>query len=245
MSIITVTIPSPGGTATMADSTALAIAAQTTTNGILMEKLLGSGAIELSKGGLVAQAARTAGNTQALADKMDTLIGKFNEVTTAVSKINKGQEDILTALANAHLTAVETKVIQTMSFAAQVDNNKFQQKATNAALKEAGKPEIKVEPDELVAETLKMVQTVGTINTQVSATSLVLDTVTSYLSKGLTLAQSWVAQSAFGKFVTDYYAIAKIQVQLLWADEKTAIVLKKQQLDIENSRLSPLTTKAG
>jgi len=239
VTVVTSVLPIGGtGTYTITDTTGAAIALQT----LELEKLFGpAGVTGANAGGLTSQAAATAVNTLALNNKIDTLIGKFNEVTTAIGNINKGQEDILTALANAHLTAVKTQVIQTMSFAAQVDHNKFQQKATNSALRDAGKPEIKVEPEELKADTLKMVQTVSTINAQVSATSLVIDTVTSYVSQGLTIAQGWIAQSEFGKFVKNYFQRAKIQVQLLWADEKTALALKTKQTALINARLSPAT----
>lgn len=243
MAIVTVTtvLPIGGtGTYTIVDTTAAAIAAQT----LALEKLFGPlGVTGVNAGGLTSQAARTANNTRDLLDRMDTLTGKFNEITSAIAKLNKGQDQMLEAMAAAHLLATDTKVIQTMTFAATVDNNKFQQKATNAALREAGKPEIKVEPEDLKAETLKMVETVSTINAQVSATSLVLDTISSYASKGLTLAQGWIAQSEVGKFFKDYFAVAKIQVQLLWAEEKLAIELRAKQKDIIDARLSPTTAK--
>ena len=56
---------------------------------------------------------------------------------------------------------------------------------------------------------------------------------------GLTISQEWIAQTAFAQFILSYYSQAKVQAQLLYADAKTAEVLKKQLNDIVAKRTNP------
>jgi hypothetical protein len=210
------------GTFTITDTTAAAIGFQTTE----LEKLFGSAAV--SAGGLTSIVSGQAKSIKDINDKLSTLIGKFSSLETAVVNINKGQADILTALANMHYVAIETKTIQTMAFIDQAENNQFQQKATNQALVDAGKPPIVVEPAEFEASTKKSVVAIGTLNAQVAGTNIVQDYVTGALTKGIAISQNWIAQTAVGKFVTDYYAIGKLKTQLIFADETAKLKIQDE-----------------
>jgi hypothetical protein len=237
MAIVTVTtvLPIGGtGTYTIVDTTAAAIGAQT----LALEGLFGPTAAATP--GLTQIVSGQAKSIELMNEKLSKIADKFEDLSTAISSVNKGQADILTAMANMHYVAIETKTIQTLSLIAQVDNNKFQQLATNQALADAGKPPIKVEPADLEGETLKMVKTVGTLNSQVAATNIVQEYVVAGITKGFAISQQWIAQTAFGKFVTDYYAIGKLQTQLLYADEKTARKIRDEINAIYQRRANPL-----
>jgi len=237
MAIVTVTtvLPIGGtGTYTIVDTTAAAIAAQT----LALEGLFGPTAAATP--GLTQIVSGQAKSIELMNEKLSKIADKFESLETAISSINKGQADMLTALANIHYVSIETKTIQTMAFIDQANNNQFQQKATNQALMEAGKPPIVVEPEEFEASTKKSVVAIGTINAQVAGTNIVQEYVTGALTKGFAISQQWIAQTAFGKFVTDYYAIGKLQTQLLYADEKTARKIKDEINAIYQRRANPL-----
>jgi hypothetical protein len=235
VTVVTSVLPIGGtGTYTITDTTGAAILAQT---GVL-EKLFGTTAAATP--GLTQIVSGQAKSIADINEKLSTIADKFESLETAISSINKGQADMLTALANIHYVAIETKTIQTLAFIDQADNNQFQQKATNQALTDAGKPPIKVEPAELEASTKKTILAVGTINSQVAATNIVQEYVVAGITKGFAISQQWIAQTAFGKFVTDYYAVGKLQAQLLYADEKAARKIRDQFNAIYQRRANPL-----
>jgi uncharacterized coiled-coil protein SlyX len=236
MSIIVVDAVLPiGGTGvfTITDTTAAAIALQTGA----LEKLFGTTAS--LTGGLTGIVSGQAKSIENMDKKLSTLVDKFSSLETAVVNINKGQADILTALANMQFVLIETKTIQTMAFIDQADNNQFQQKATNQALVDAGKPPIKVEPAEFEASTKKTIVAIGTINSQVAATNIIQEYVTGALTKGFAISQQWIAQTAFGKFVTDYYAVGKLKTQLIYADEKAKLKIQDEINAIYQRRTNP------
>jgi hypothetical protein len=234
VTVIQTVLPIGGtGTYTITDTTAAAIELQTLALGSLF------GPTAAATPGLTQIVSGQAESIKLINEKMSTLADKLEQLSTAVGGVNKSQADVLTALANMQFTLIETKTIQTMAFADQSYNNKFQQNATNQALADAGKPAIEVKPEEVAAATKRSIVTVGTINGQVAATNIVQEYVISAVTKGYAISQQWIAQTAFGKFVQDYYAVAKIQTQLLYADEKTARELKDQLNVIRARRTNP------
>jgi hypothetical protein len=244
--LVTATVP-PGGTV-LIDDTADVAAITALTSGIalqtaMIEKQFGTLWPTASPGGLSAQAAITASNTGVMLSKFDDLKTQLEALTTAVGSVSNQQERVLTALANIQWNMTKSNTIQAMAYSDQVRNNKFQQKATNQALADAGKDPIVVKEDEFITAAKQSLTDTASVNAQVAATSVVQDFVTESLTKGIEISQQWILQSAFGKWIASYYAEAKIQTQLLYADEKTKRVLETQLASLKAARLSPATAK--
>lgn len=231
---ISVVLPIGGtGTYTITDTTAVSIDLLTAE----LEKLFGT--TGATTPGLTQIVSGQAKSIELINEKLSKIADKFEGLSTAISGINKSQADVLTALANMHFVLIETKTVQTMSYVDQARNNKFQQNATNQALIDAGKPPIEVKQEEFLASTKQSLTDVGALNAQVAATNIIQEYVVSGITKGYAISQQWIAQTAFGKFVQDYFAIAKIQTQLLYADEKTARELNDQLNVIRQRRTNP------
>ena len=231
---IPVVLPIGGtGTYTITDTTAVSIDLLT----LELEKLFGT--TSATTPGLTQIVSGQAKSIELINEKLSKIADKFEGLSTAISGINKSQADVLTALANMHFVLIETKTVQTMSYVDQARNNKFQQNATNQALIDAGKPPIEVKQEEFLASTKQSLTDVGALNAQVAATNIIQEYVVSGITKGYAISQQWIAQTAFGKFVQDYFAIAKIQTQLLYADEKTARELNDQLNVIRQRRTNP------
>ena len=172
MSIITVTIPFPGGTATMADSTAQAIIAQTTTlSGLLGKQIL---FMEQNVG---LAAIKTPGT---FLSQLNVVADSLNDTTIILSEILEGQKELIAQLGGLQtsLNAVQGQIAsgvttQQMSVADQIKSNKFQQLNTNAALTRAELPPVEVKPDDMVTSIRTTVEDVGAIKIQATAAQLV------------------------------------------------------------------------
>ena len=238
--VVTATITG-GGTVLVDDSGAVtAIGLMTTAiaaNTAALEQLFGPTAAATP--GLTAIVSGQAEHIRDISKGIGDLASKFEDLSTAINGVSKGNKDILTALANIQFTLLETKTIQTLAYADQSRNNQFQQKATNQALVDAGKPPIEVKQEEFVAATKQSLVDVGYLNAQVAATNIIQEYVVAGITKGYAISLEWIAQTSFGTFVQDYFAIAKIQTQLLYADDKTARALREQLAVIRARRTNP------
>jgi hypothetical protein len=242
---VTTVLPIGGtGTYTIVDTTAAAIEAQTIANGLMFEKYFGTTATKASASGLTAQAANTATNTKAMLKKFDNLTDKFEQLQGSVGSVSKGSGDVLTALANIQFTLLETKTIQTLAYADQMRNNKFQQKATNQALVDAGKPPIKVEPEEITASAKQALDDVASINAQVALVNIVQKYAIAGITEGYKISTQWIAQSSFGQWIEKYYKEAKLTVKGLFADEKIKRETETKVIESINTINSPVTPTA-
>jgi len=249
--VVTATFTGAGTVIVDDSALAILIAANTTAQGALaaafaleLEKQFGATALIPGAGaGLTQIVSGQASSIAAIDKKLSDTLTKIEDLIVALGRSNKATEDQLLAMAVEHYTQLEMKTLAVMAYADQVNNNKFQQLATNAALKDAGKDPIEVKPDDFEKQIQDNVVAVGTVNAQVGATNLVQEYVVAGITKGFLISQQWIAQTGFGKWVADYYAVGKIQAQLLYADDKAARVLR-DQLNIIEQRLKNPTTSA-
>lgn len=160
-------------------------------------------------------------------------------LTVAVGKISNSLDILTKAAGTMAYTSIQSLNTQQLAYADQVKNNKFNQKTTNAALERANLPPTEVQPEEFKKEVADRVVDLGTIKAQNAAVDVIQSTVTEYTKAGFEMATKWVAESAFGKWVQDYYAEAKVQVQLLYADEKTKAKLEEQLRKMKEAKKMP------
>lgn len=203
-----------------------AITAQTTANQAnlvlllaSLEKQFGPAATKIP-GTIPAILAGQLGTSSDILKSINAQTEAIEKLTLAMGKVASSVESITTAAANIQYTANQQLVTTQLAVADQLNNNKFQQLTTNAALERAELPPTEVKPDELKVSVTNAVSNVGVVQAQVAATSYITDSLSKGATEGLRISQEWVAQSAFGKFISSYYAEAKVQGQLLFAEEK-------------------------
>jgi hypothetical protein len=156
----------------------------------------------------------------------------IDNLSLAVGKVAASVESITTAAANIQYTMAQQLTTQQLAVSNQVKNNKFQQLTTNAALVRAELPPTEVKPDDMKTAVVNGFQDISLIKAQTIVTSYVSDTITNGTTEGLKIGQAWVAQTAFGKFLTSYTTEAKLSAQIIFADEKTKakLVLARDQI---------------
>jgi hypothetical protein len=186
MSIITVTIPFPGGTATMADSTALAIAAQTLAN----EKLWGVAGLAIP-GSPIAVMQVQAQSLNDMASMMASMMEQQKEMTEAISSIR-------TSLAGVSSHMAEGVTTQQVALTEQIKNNKFTQQTTNEALERADLPPTKVLPADLVESSTSLVKDVSMVKGQIYVAGLVEDSISKATTWTTTVVSNYISESFIG-----------------------------------------------
>jgi hypothetical protein len=186
MSIITVTIPFPGGTATMADSTALAIAAQTLAN----EKLWGTLGLAIP-GSPIAIMQVQAQSLNDIATLLASMMDQQKEMTASIDSIRTSLAGV-----SSHMAAGVTT--QQVALTEQIKNNKFTQQTTNAALERADLPPTKVLPADLVDSTTEIVKDVSMVKGQMYVAGLVEDSISKATTWTTTIVSDYVSETFIG-----------------------------------------------
>jgi hypothetical protein len=242
MPLVTATF-STGGSVVITDTVEVTAISTLSTaisaNTAMIEKQFGSAAATVSPGGITSIASDSADSLFAIYGAIVKQNDILRDINTTLGKLANQMETSTTGMANVQYGLTKMSTIQAMAFADQTRNNKFQQKATNAALVDAGKEPIVVKPDEFTVAAKQTLTDIGSVNLQVKGANLLEEYLTEGITKGLTISQQWIAESAFGQFITSYYAEAKIQAQLLYADDKTKEALEKSLKEIRRKRLNP------
>lgn len=207
--------------------------------------LLGTTASKTYPGGLTAVAAAQEVQLKEINVAITKQTEAMEKLITAVNKIANSIDTSTTGMANIQHTLTKQVTTQQMVAADTIKNNKFTQATTNAALVDAGKPPTVVKPDDMKASVLSAVQDISLINAQSQGAALIETAVTESVTQGFKISTEWLAQTAFGKWVTDNYAIAKLQTKILFADEKTERELRKQLADIKSATLNPAGAGGG
>lgn len=189
MSIITVTIPFPGGTATMTDSTAAAIVLQTGA----FEKAFGSTGLTVpfSAINIMRVQADCLNNISSL---MISMIAQQEKTTAAINGLK-------TAVAGISTHVASGVSIAEMNFTASTKHAAFQEQTTQDALKRADLPPTVVPPVDVVARIKENIGDLGMIKAQMWSANLVeenLAQATGYLSTviGDFVKESFVGQAA-------------------------------------------------
>jgi len=242
MPLVTATF-STGGSVVITDTvevTAItALSTAITANTAMLEKQFGSTAPTASPGGLTAISADAADSLFCIFQLISKQNDILRDINMSLGKIAGSVETSTTGMANIQHTLTRSATIQAMQFADQSRNNKFQQTATNAALVEAGKDPIVIPPADMKQVAVQALNDVSIINAQAKLVNIAEEYVTEGITKGLAISQQWIAQTGFGQFITSYYAQAKIEAQLLYADDKTKETLQAALKEIKRKRLNP------
>jgi hypothetical protein len=186
MSIVTVTLSAPG-TATMADSTALAIIAQT----LAQEKLWGTAGLAIPGSPICMMQVQA----QALND-IASLMASMADQQKAMSENITLIQGAIAGLTGHVASGVTTAQIAVTD---QINNNKFNQATTNSALERADLPPTEVTSGDLLETTQKTIADVTQFKGQIYAAGL----VESSLSTGIT----WGVQQGQDLILKGYMAV--------------------------------------
>lgn len=229
--------------ATAITTASAAQVAATTTQNVMLEKLFGATATTASPGGITAASTAAAKSVGDLLAKMDAQTKAINELTVAMGKVASSVETITTAAANMHYTQTQMLTTQQLAVSDQIKNNKFNQLTTNAALTRAELPPTEVKPEEMKTTITNGVKDIGVIKLETLASNTISETLSDTAAKGIKISQEWVAQTAFGKWITSYYAEAKVQAQILFADGEAKAKLETDLKTMRDARLMPTAGK--
>lgn len=121
-------------------------------------------------------------NSASILEKQGELVSAIGSVQTSVSRVS--------STINAGVTT------QQMALSDQIQNNKFQQLTTNAALERADLPPTEVPPETLSDKVKETIDTVSDLKTQVFAAGIV--------ERGLTEAVTWTATTVQNNIAETY-----------------------------------------
>ena len=186
MTTTTVTLPAPGGTVVIADTTALAIIAQT----LATEKLWGTLGLAIP-GSPIAVMQVQAQSLNDMASMMASMMEQQKEMTEAISSIRTSLAGV-----SSHMAAGVTT--QQVALTEQIKNNKFQQQTTNDALKRADLPATEVLPNSLVESTVAIVQDVSMVKGQIYVAGLVEDSLSKAATWTTTVVSDYVSETFIG-----------------------------------------------
>jgi hypothetical protein len=190
MSIITVSIPFPGGTATMADSTAIAIAAAETARALHTESLWGKAGL-LIPGSPIAMMQVQAQSLNDMATLIASISDQQREMTEAISSIRTSLAGV-----SSHMAAGVTT--QQIILTEQIKNNKFTQQTTNAALERAELPPTKVLPADLAESTVSVVKDLTMVKGQIFVSGAVEDAISKATTWTTTIVGDYISESFIG-----------------------------------------------
>lgn len=230
-----------------AQAIAAAITAQTTAqaaaataHALQLESLLGKTAVTTSPGGITAATTRVASHLEAVLGALNEQTKAVNQLNMSVAKVAESIETLTTAAASIQFTMTKQLTTQQLAVSDQMNNNKFNQLTTNAALERAELPATEVKPTDMKTTIVSGIENIGVVNAQTTASSLLTQGVTEAATEGFAISQKLIAQSTFGKWVGKYYADAKIQAQLLFADAQQKQALLQAQEKVKAVKLTPL-----
>ena len=126
----------------------------------------------------------------------------------ALNSVSASLETNTKALASIASGVQGIEIMALTATADQIKNNKFQQKVTNQALVDAGKPPVEVpaeEMDQVLTQTLADMKQMTTIQFAYRA----IDKATEMLTNSAKWTLQWSAETKVGKFFVDSYTSAK------------------------------------
>ena len=249
MTTITVTIPSPGGTATIVDSTAIAVNSLTVVvanQTLLLEKLFGpAGSTPINAGGLTSIAGTASANLQAISQLMIKQNDAIRELQMATGAVSKSVETLTGAVGTIQYTMTKGLINSQLATADQIVANKFNQATTNAALERAELPPTEVKPEALGKQVADTYTTVNVMEAQARVIGAVTSAVDNATAEGLATGKKWVLDSAFGQWATKQFGEAKLAFASIFAKEKAEEILKDAKLTVVNTKGNPNNTMSA
>jgi len=148
-------------------------------------------------------------------------IAAINSVSAALEANTKA----IGAIAN-HTQNID--IMATTATADQIKNNKFQQKVTNQALVDAGKPPVTVPADEMdkvLTQTLEDMKQMNAIQFTYKA----VDKATEMLTNSAKWTAQWALETKVGKFFVDQYTGAKKAVLGLFSKDNADSAVRESK----------------
>ena len=181
-------------------------------------------------------AASLSASSQSLT-KLQTDIGSVKEqlirLNMSVGNIANKIEVSTKGLANISTHMAKQSVLKTMQVSDQMKTNEFQKQVTNQAQESAGQPKTVVTPAAFTEKAKEVITDVSTNNALIAGTTFVQEQISTTATAAFTTTTTWVAESAFGKWVKDTYAEQEIAFVGLFSKEKA----EKLQKELDARRL--------
>jgi hypothetical protein len=152
---------------------------------------------------------------------------QLRSINVAMGTLSSEMEKNRTGLANMQVTMSRSLAVQQLSVANEIKATKFQEKTVNTALAEAGKPPIEVTPTNYTDTVKSAVEDISIVNAQTLAAATVGNIVSNAITEGVKISTQWAAQTAVGKFVTDYVTELKLKTQLLFAEDEAKAEIRE------------------
>lgn len=233
MSIITVTIPFPGGTATMADSTAIAIAAAEAARALHTESLWGQAGL-LIPGSPISLMQVQAQSLNDMTSMMASMMEQQKEMTEAISSIRTSLAGV-----SSHMAAGVTT--QQVALTEQIKNNKFTQQTTNAALERADLPPTKVLPVDFVEDTKVLIDDVSIVKGQIYIAGLVEDSISKATTWTTTVVSDYISETFIGSAARTAKATVKAWLKI--EDPPLKSITAEANSVLRNARVGPTISK--
>lgn len=236
----TVTMSGPGTTTIVEDTAAAVIALDAT---IKAQNLLywsptasqTPGTVPCILGGINSSLADLVVIMGNVNDQLIKLNEGMTNSTTASSKLSTG-------LASISGNIAQQTTIQKMQLADQLKNNEFQQKTTNQALADVGKPPTVVSPQDLASKAEAAIRDVTNINIQMKAAQLFEQTITDGFTYCWTTVYDWFFGLSAIQAVTSRWA--EFKKEYLTAKPLDVAAAKVQQTTAEMFKTSTAQTRA-
>lgn len=173
---------------------------------------------------------------------LNVIANKQDNLTTAITQLTSNMG---TSMATVASLMSQMVVTQQLAVADQIHNNEFQQQVTNTSRTEAGLSEITVSSPSLTSKISSSVTNIGTIQSEVAASSAILGAVTSAGTQALSYATTWLGSTAIGSWFVSQYSQLKASVlatfgtQQATNDTSTAAVVTANKLKNPTSAVTP------
>lgn len=133
----------------------------------------------------------------------------LSEMIDQQKKLTASVQVLQSSLGNISANVAAGVTTQQLAVADQIKNNKFQQETTNASLERAELPKTIIQPTEIVESIQGAVQDTLVIKSQVKASALVEEQITSAVSWTTTTVNNIIANSFIGTAATNAWGTLK------------------------------------
>jgi hypothetical protein len=196
-----------------------------------------SGAALYDVGSASASMSATTTNLGIIAENVVDLLAEVRKLNLNIRGISNSVEVSTKGLANISSHMGKQSVLTTMLVNDQIKNNEFQQQTTNQALADSGKPPTVVTPAAFSEKAKQVINDVSTTNALVAGTTLVQETITNAATTAFATTTTWIAESAFGVWITDAYSKTEIAVVALFSEAKAKALADKARLKTASAKV--------
>jgi hypothetical protein len=228
MTTTTVSIPPPGGTVVIADTTAIAI---TTLLGPTAATSLPF-SIPALLSAIEEDSQATVRQLMILNENVETLTGAIQGVSEQLKLGNFASTKISGSMnemnVNGKLALAETR-----------RNNAFQQQTTNQALVDSGKPPTEVKPQAIQVAIENAVADYSLQNAQVKAIGLVEEGASTVLTYAVTATEEALVATGIADFFSENLLKLKVGIVGIFSEKQAARILEEARLKATKARRNP------